>query len=89
VTGFKIGEANRMQVAYGLSIVAPSGKTMFTEPRAAEEKDAPFYPKRYFAGILSLEVQPKTTPGEYTLVISVRDEVGGQTYESRQPFRID
>lgn len=89
VTGFKIGEANRMQVAYGLSIVAPSGKTMFTEPQAAEEKDAPFYPKRYFAGIVSLNVQPKTTPGEYTLVISVRDEVGGQTYESRQPFRID
>ena len=89
VTGFKIGEANRIQVAYGLSIVAPSGKTMFTEAQAAEEKDAPFYPKRYFAGIVSLNVQPKTTPGEYTLVISVRDEVGGQTYESRQPFRID
>jgi len=89
VTGYKIGEANRIQVAYGLSIVAPSGKTLFTEPQAAEEKDAPFYPKRYFAGIVSLNVQPKTTPGEYTLVISVRDEVGGQTYESRQPFRID
>jgi hypothetical protein len=89
VTGYKIGEKNRMLVVCGMSIVAPSGKEMFSEPRAAVDEEAPFYPKRYFLGAFSLNVQPKTTPGAYTLVISVRDEVGGQTYQSRQPFRIE
>jgi hypothetical protein len=89
VTGYKLGEKNRTLVVCGFSIVAPSGKEMFSEPRAAVEEEETFYPKRYFLGAFSLNVQPKTTPGVYTLVISVRDEVGGQTYQSRQPFRIE
>jgi hypothetical protein len=89
VTGYKIGEKNRILVICGISIVAPSGKEMFSEPRAAVAEEETFYPKRYFLGAFSLNVQPKTTPGVYTLVISVRDEVGGQTYQSRQPFRIE
>jgi hypothetical protein len=89
VTGYKIGDKNRILVVCGMSIVAPSGKEMFSEPRAAVDEEETFYPKRYFLGAFSLNVQPKTTPGVYTLVISVRDEVGGQTYQSRQPFRIE
>ena len=89
VTGYKIGEKNRIQVICGISINAPSGKEMFSEPRAAVAEEETFYPKRYFLGAFSLNVQPKTTPGVYTLVISVRDEVGGQTYQSRQPFRVE
>ncbi len=89
VTGYKIGEKNRILVICGISIVAPSGKEMFSEPRAAVDEEETFYPKRYFLGAFSLNVQPKTTPGVYTLVISVRDEVGGRTYQSRQPFRIE
>jgi hypothetical protein len=89
VTGYKIGEKNRMLVICGISIVAPSGKEMFSEPRAAVAEEEPFYPKRYFLGVFSLNVQPKTTPGVYTLLISVQDEVGGQTYQSREPFRIE
>ncbi len=89
VTGYKIGEKNRILVICGISIVAPSGKEMFSEPRAAVDEEETFYPKRYFMGAFSLNVQPKTTPGVYTLVMSVRDEVGGQTYQSRQPFRVE
>ena len=89
VTGYKIGEKNRISVICGISIVAPSGKEVFSEPRAAVDEEETFYPKRYFLGAFSLNVQPKTTPGAYTLVISVKDEVGGQTYQSRQPFRIE
>ena len=89
VTGYKLGEKNRILVSWGISILAPSGKEMFAEPRAAVDEEAPFYPKRYFMGVFSLNVQPKTTPGVYTLQISVRDEVGGQTYQTRQPFRVE
>jgi hypothetical protein len=55
----------------------------------AGEQEAPFYPKRYLSEIVSLNVQPKTTPGEYSFVVSVRDEVGQQALESRQKFRVE
>jgi len=89
LTGYKMGDKNRIEVTYGLSILSPSGKVLFTEPEAAREVDAPFYPKRSFEGIISLEIQPRTTPGEYTLVISAKDLVGGQAAELRERFRVE
>jgi len=89
ITGFKAGEKNRIDVTYGISILSPSGRVLFSEPQAALEQDAPFYPKRFVPGVASLNVQPGTTPGQYTLVIAVRDAVGGQTCESRAAFRIE
>jgi len=89
VTGFKRAEGNRVHVAYGLSIISPSGKLLFSEPRAAEEQDSSFYPKRYVPGVISLTIQPKTTPGEYTLLITARDEVGSETCETRSVFRVE
>ncbi len=89
ITGFKLGEGNRTDVYYGLSIISPSGKQLFTEPRAAGEQSPSFYPRRYVPGVISLTVQPKTTPGEYTLVITARDEVAGQASESRGTFRVE
>jgi len=32
ITGFKLGESNRLQVSYGLAIISPSGKQLFSEP---------------------------------------------------------
>jgi hypothetical protein len=89
ITGFKTGEKNHIRVVYGISIVGPSGKVLLSNPQAAAEEDTPFYPRRYLPEIMSLNVQPKTTAGEYTLVVSVRDEVGQQTFESRQTFRVE
>jgi len=89
ITGFRLGDGNRVQVAYGLSIISPSGKQLFSEPQAAQEQDSSFYPKRYVPGVITLTVQPKTTPGDYTLVITARDEVGGETCESRGSFRVE
>lgn len=89
ITGFQRAEGNRFHVAYGLSIISPSGKLLFSEPRAAEEQDSSFYPKRYVPGAVSLTIQPKTTPGEYTLLVTARDEVGSLTCETRGVFRVE
>ena len=89
ITGFKLGEGNRLHVVYGISILNPSGKVLLNEPRAAEEQDSSFYPKRYVPGVISLTIQPKTTPGEYTLLITARDEVGSETCETRGVFRVE
>jgi hypothetical protein len=89
ITGFKAGEKNRIRVVYGISVVSPSGKVLLSEPQAAIDEEAPFYPKRYVPGIASLNVQPKTAPGEYTFVVTARDEVGQQTSEGRFAFRVE
>ena len=89
ITGFKAAEKNHIRVSYGISIIDPAGKVLFSVPEAAVEEDSPFYAKRYVPGMTSLTVQPKTAPGDYALLITVRDEVGGQTCESRNNFRIE
>jgi hypothetical protein len=89
ITGFKTGEKNLVEVLYGISIVSPSGKVLFSEPEAALEEASSFYPRRYVPGVFSLTVQPRTTPGEYTLVITARDQVGEQTCEAKSVFRIE
>ncbi|HSW50981.1 MAG TPA: hypothetical protein VLH09_12435 [Bryobacteraceae bacterium] len=89
ITGFKLGDKNRVEVLYGVSIVSPAGKVLFSEPEAALEEDTSFYPRRHVPGVFSLTVQPKTTPGEYTLAVTARDLVGDQTAETRSTFRIE
>jgi hypothetical protein len=88
IRGYKYGPNNAVHVEYGLAVLGPSGKTLYTEPRAALEQTSSFYPKRYLPGSLSLNLQPNAKPGEYTIVLSVRDEIGKQVFEIRQPFRI-
>jgi hypothetical protein len=89
ITGFKVGEKNRPQVEYDITVQAPSGKAMFTQQNAAVEQEPSFYPKRYVPGILSLTLQPTIKPGEYTIVLAVRDGVGKQAAESRHSFVIE
>ncbi len=89
IVGFSRGEKNRIRVSYGVSILGPSGKVLFSVPQAAVEEDAPFYPKRLVPGEAALTVQPGTTPGEYTLVIEARDELGGAVCEARGTFRVE
>jgi hypothetical protein len=89
MTGFKIGEKNHFHVTYGLSVLSPSGKLLFSQPQAAEEHKEPFYPQRWAPGILSLTGRPDTQPGEYTIVLTVHDLEGKQSFESRHPFHVE
>jgi hypothetical protein len=89
IVGYRYGENNRVHVEYGLSVLGPSGKPLYAEPRAAVEESASFYPKRYLPGSLSLNLQQNARPGDYTIVLSVRDEIGKQTFEARHGFKIE
>lgn len=89
ITGFRYGDGNRIDLVYGIAIVAPSGKTMFSQPEAAVEQGGSFYPKRYVPGEMNLTVQPGTGKGEYALVITAQDRVGKQTAEVKGAFRIE
>ncbi len=89
IIGFKYADRNGIRVSYGLSVLGPTGKNLYTEPNAALEQGESFYPKKYLSGILSLNLQKDAKPGEYTIVLLLKDEVGNQTAESKHVFRIE
>jgi len=89
MTGYKLGEKNRFEVEYGLQVLRPNGEVSFAQPHAADEKNESFYPQRYTPGVLSLTLPKDIRPGKYTIVLSVRDVLGAQTYERREQFSIE
>lgn len=89
MTGYKLGEQNAFDVAYGLEVLrAADQKSMYAEPNAAHEKDATFYRKRYLQGALSLNLNADLAKGDYIVILRVRDELGGQAYEERHTFTV-
>jgi hypothetical protein len=89
IVGFHYGEQNAVHVEYGVALTDALGKSLFSIPQAAVEKDASFYPKRYLPGALSLNLAKDIRPGEYTVVLTLRDEVGNQKQESLHPFKVE
>ena len=88
LAGYKLGEKNLFDVEYGLRVLRPSGKEMFAEPRAASESNAPYYPMRVMRGGLSINLTPDLTPGEYTIVILAKDNIGNQAAEESIRFTV-
>jgi hypothetical protein len=88
ITGYKFGEKNKYDVEYGLAILRANGETMFTQPIAAKETNESFYPQHYVPGLLSLGLNKDLPKGSYTMVITMRDKIGNQTWETRQPFQV-
>lgn len=89
ITGYRYGDKNGIDVEYGLAVIGPAGNQMFSQPQAAVEQGESFYPKKYLPGILSLNLDKKVRPGEYAIVLQLRDKIGGQEQESRHPFRVE
>lgn len=88
ITGYKFGEKNKYDVEYGLAILRTNGETMFTQPVAAKETNESFYPQHYVPGLLSLGLNKDLPKGSYTMVITMRDKIGNQTWEAREPFQV-
>ena len=89
ITGYKFGEHNHIDVSYVASLLAPSGKVLWTQPDPAVDQDESFYAKRYVAAAMGINLLASTKPGEFTLVIAVKDNVGKQAVESRQTFTVE
>jgi len=88
ITGYKFGEKNRYDVEYGLTILRANGETMFTQPVAAKETSESFYPQHYVPGLLSLGLSKDLPKGSYIMVITMRDKIGNQSWESRNAFQV-
>jgi len=88
ITGYKFGDKNKYDVEYGLSILRANGEVMFTQPVAAKETNESFYPQHYVPGLLSLGLNKDLPKGSYTMVITMRDKIGDQSWESRNVFKV-
>ena len=89
IIGYKFGPHNSVDVDYRISVLAPSGKVLYTQPQPAEEKTSSFYPKAYVPGAMNLSLQNNIRPGQYTIVLTTRDHTGNQTYETKSNFTIE
>jgi hypothetical protein len=89
ITGYKFGPNHQFTVDYGLAIRDATDHEVFSQPSAASESNASFYPQRYVPGALSLNLDPNVPKGAYTLVIAIHDKIANQTYELRQAFQIE
>jgi hypothetical protein len=89
LTGFKYGDHNKVDVSYVTSVIAPGGKLLWTQPEPAAEQSESFYPKRYVPASMGINLTPTIPRGEYIIAVTVKDAVGGQTYEGKFPFTIE
>ncbi len=89
ITGFKYGKDNHIDVSYVTSVISPTGKVLWTQEPAAVEQSESFYPKRYVAAAMGINLLANTKPGEFTIAVTVKDAVGNQTYESKQTFTVE
>jgi hypothetical protein len=89
IIGFKYGDKNHIDVSYRTSVLSPSGKVLWTQPEPALEQSESFYPKRYMGASMGINLLKKTTPGQYTIAVTITDAVGKQTYETKQAFTVE
>jgi hypothetical protein len=89
MTGYKLGDGNQFDIEYGLVVLRADGTQAYAEPQAAAQKEQTFYPVRYQPGVLSLNLAKDQKRGEYTIVLTVRDNLGGQKYETREKFSVE
>lgn len=89
IAGYKFGDGNHFSVAYGLAILNAAGEQLFAQPDAASEEKSSFYPQRYVPGVLSLSLDRNVVKAAYTLVVTIHDKVGNQTWEMKQPFQVE
>ncbi len=89
ITGYRYGDHNTVDVSYDVAVLTAEGKQIYSQPKAAEEKSFSFYPKPYVPGGMSLSLQRNMPNGQYTIVLTVHDQVGSQTFESKQVFEVE
>ncbi len=89
ITGYQKGEKNLVWVDYGVAVVNVEGNVLFQQAEPAEEKGIFFYPRRYVHAVFSLNLERSIAPGEYTIVLTVRDRLSDQTYEDRHKFTVE
>jgi hypothetical protein len=89
ITGYQTEKNNRLAVDYGITVYNAENKEVFRQPEPAREEGTSFYRRRYVHAIFSLNLEKGLAPGDYFVVLAVRDLIGNQTCEDRQKFSVE
>jgi hypothetical protein len=89
ITGYRIGEKNRLAVDYGITVYSAENKILFQQAEPAREEGTSFYRRRYVHAVFSLNLEKELATGEYTIVLTARDLLERQTSESRHTFTVE
>jgi len=89
MAGYKFEANNKFSVEYGLAILGADGKELFAQPVAAAESKESFYPQLRVSGALSLRLDNNVPLASYTLMVTVRDKIGGDAVELRETFSVE
>ena len=87
ITGFEVGEDNSFAVESSLEVLSAKDEVMFAF-ESGGEKGSPFYPRRWLPAKFRLDLDLDLLPGEYTVLVSVHDKLGENTYQQRHRFRV-
>jgi hypothetical protein len=87
ITGYKTDEENRYDVESSLRVIDGEGETMLAlDPPG--EKGAPFFPRLWLPAKFRLDLERSIPPGGYTVLLEVKDNVGGKTLLTEEKFRV-
>jgi hypothetical protein len=89
IVGFKTDLKHAYKVEYALTVYRPDGTVFLSAPKAGEQSSADFYAAQFIPGVLNLTTTADTPHAEYTIVLTVQDEIGKQTFEHKYPFRLE
>lgn len=88
ISGYKLGERNKLEVGYGLLVLTPEAQPFLREENAARHETATFYPQLWVPAALEVKLPPTAQAGAYVMLITVRDYVGNQTEAVRTGFTV-
>lgn len=89
MVGYKVGPQNEYHVSYGLTVLRPDGKPFLERSKAAEFHKSGFYPAQFIPGNFTVTTSSDTSRGQYIVILTVRDMIGNQTYQTKQAFSIE
>ena len=87
ITGYKTRDDNTYDVESELRVVNAKGETMYSFD-ARGEKGSPFYPRLWLPASFRLDLEKTIPSGEYTVLLKVRDNVGGSSYDGERLFLV-
>jgi hypothetical protein len=87
-TGYKFEANTRFSVDCGLAVETADGKQLFEQSEAASQTGDSFYPQRYVPITLNVSLDKNVKPATYVLIVTLRDNIGHQTWEVRERFLV-
>ena len=87
ISGFETREDNSYDVESNASVIDAEGERMF-DFETIGEQGKPYYPRLWLPARMRLDLEDDIPPGSYTVVLRLRDGVGGSDLTQRYSFQI-